>query len=189
MSQRSGYLMNASSNNENWNADCDYAIWTVDAKTWPYLLKLTSKFKEVARRTPGLHRWFVYSSDVTFISRRAAERLFGEEEVEALQSGDPPVNVTWDDTLLDGFDQTVSDSLLIGKDGFWWEAQPKHADNLTVGTDFVSLPWFARTCRFCGHDKEQHAAKKCLFGSTSFAPIVSDTRGKAKNRRARSHHR
>lgn len=185
------FLVRANSNNEHFNADCDFALVTFSPELLRKLGRMKKAFLTQQKRFKDLVEWHSRDTSITFVSRKAAEELLGEEKFEEMdsESGGDPFPVVSDAAVdLEKFDAANSDALVLATDGFWWQAFPDHTE-ITVGSDFFAWAWFTQ-CAHCGLRREEHAggagSPSCLFSSTGYRALVPELAGGVSPRRRRS---
>lgn len=182
------YIVSANSDNEHFNADCDFALLDFSPELLRKLARLKKAFLEQKRRFKELGSWHLSDwAGATFISRKAAEALLGEEafdEMDSESGGDPFPVPNRDAVDLEKYDATHSDEVVLAADGVWWRAFPKHAE-ISVGSSFIPWSWFTQ-CAHCGLRHDEHARGKCLFTSTSYKALQPELAGKLPARRRRS---
>jgi hypothetical protein len=178
------YIVSASSNNEHFNADCDFAVITLT----PDLLKLLPKLQKIHADTKKKLKSFssfeLLDWGATFISRTVAEELLGVAAFERLdgnQEEEPFLVPPRPEYELHG--ETAADYLVVTGRGIWWRAHPKHSD-ITVESNQIDWAWFTQ-CINCGHPKSAHAKGKCLFSPTNYKAYHAKTESAARHRRVR----
>lgn len=178
------YVVPANSNNEHFNADCDFALVSFTAQQLRSLGRLRRAFNKTKRRFKDIGSWRVSDYSAAFLSRREVEKLLGEDLFEQLDSesgGDPfpvPEGCKID---LENIDVTYSDELVLSRDGVWWNAYPKHSE-ISVGSEFFAWKWFTQ-CVHCGLRREEHARGACLFSSTQYRSAAPDLHRRRQSRR------
>lgn len=185
------YIVVANSNNEHFNADCDFALVSFSTQQLRSLGRLRTAFDKTRRRFKDIGSWRVSDYSAAFLSRREVEKLLGDELFEQLdsESGGDPFQVP--DTCkinLENIDVTYSDELVLSSDGVWWNAYPKHSE-ISVGSEFFSWKWFVREvltqCVHCGLRRGEHARGSCLFSSTRYRQVAPDVLRGFQSRRHR----
>ena len=187
------YLVTVNSDNEHYNADCDFALIDFSPELLRKLARLKKAFLEQKKRFDDLGAWHLSDNGVAFISRKAAEALLGEEKFEEMDSesgGGPYPVVNRDAVDLEKFDATNSDEMVLTADGIWWRAFPKHSE-ISVGSDFFAWTWFTQ-CTFCGLRREEHVVglgftkPQCLFASTGYRALLPELASGLPSRRRRA---
>lgn len=180
------YIVVANSNNEHFNADCDFALVSFSAQQLRSLGCLRTAFNKTKRRFKDIGQWRVSDFSAAFLSRQVVEKLLGEDLFDQLDSesgGDPfPVPATCK-INLENIDVTYSDELVLARDGVWWKAYPKHSE-ISVSSDFFRWKWFTQ-CANCGLLRDEHARGACLFSSTKYRPAAPDLHRRSQSRRKR----
>ena len=179
-------IVPANSSEESWNADCDFALIDFTPELLRKLVRLKGAFLEQRKRFKEVNSWHLAEYSATFISRKAAEALLGEEKFEEMdsESGGDPFPVPGRDTVdLEKFDATNADEMVLAADGVWWRAFPKHAE-ISVESAFIPWDWFSQ-CAHCGLRPREHAKGKCLFSPTGFKALAPgfDSALQARRRR------
>jgi hypothetical protein len=173
------FLVTASSDNEHFNADCDFVVINFSGELLRKLARLRSAFLAQAKKFKDLESWHLRDSDALFISRNAAKALLGEvpfEEMEEQYVGIPFELSPQHNVDLEKFGVSNSDEVVISADGVWWRVFPSHAE-ITVGSDFYSWDWFAR-CTHCGLRPDEHvyglggSQPKCTFAASAYRPLL-----------------
>jgi len=179
------YMVPANSNNEHFNADCDFAVVTLT----PDLLKLLPKLQKIwaatQKQVKSLALLEVTDWGASFIKRSTAEELLGEKVFDEMESNyqEKPFLIPYRaDYKLEAI-EAHADYLVVTGRGVWWKAYPKHAD-ISVESGQIDWAWFAR-CAYCGLSKEEHVKGKCLFSPTNYKAQHAKTEGATHNRRVR----
>jgi len=181
------YLVTANSNNEHYDADCNFCLADFTPELLKQLAKWRAAFLANKKKFPDVDEWRIGNTHATFISRKAAEALLGEEKFEEMDSesgGDPFPVLNRDGIDLEKFDATVADEIRLVSDGFWWEASPRHSE-IIVGSEFFRWKWFTQ-CAHCGHHRSDHAKGKCLFDATTYKAnaLMPDSNVQGRGHRA-----
>jgi len=175
------YLTNATSNNEHYDADCNYAVVYLTPEFLKKLFAWKKAFLANKAKYPDVDAWQIGDTHATFVSSNAVQKV-AEAAYDDLNSGDDPVILRDGESInLDHFEVTVSDEVHLLRDGFWWEGQPKHS-GVVVSSDFVSWKWLTH-CVHCQLPKKDHVKGKCLFSSTNYKGHDATTERKPKNRK------
>ena len=168
------YIVPANSNNEHFNADCDFAVITLTAELLALFPKLQKTFAVTSKRLKHFSSFELQDWSVSFISRTVAEACLGEKDFEALDGGgdgDPyPFSLPPDAELKA---EATSDYLVVTGRGIWWRAHPKHSD-ITVESGQIDWVWFTQ-CIYCGHPKDAHVKGTCLFSPTTYKAYNAKT--------------
>jgi hypothetical protein len=161
------YIVPANSNNEHFNADCDFAVIELTADLLKLLRKLQKVWASTHKQVKSLATLDVTDFHVSFIKRSTAEKLLEEKAFEAMESNyyDKPFLLP-PQADPEPIVEAYSDYLVITGRGVWWKAYPKHAD-ISVESGQIDWEWFSR-CAHCGLSKEEHVKGKCLFSSTNY---------------------
>ncbi len=181
------FIAHAYSNNEDYSADCDFALFVIDSQLYTQLRDLRNGFARREARFPSL-RAMIHGAPLSafFISRRAATNLLGVTAFEQMDSAcsDDPLLVQGTGSVdLDKFDATPSDDLVVEGRGVYWRAYPKHT-SITVETPLLTWSWFSR-CRHCGAERDDHIKLpltrklQCPLQSTTYESFQRNTGKKA----------
>jgi hypothetical protein len=175
MSAVHSFLIQASSNNEHFNADCDFAVITLTPDLLKRLAPLQKAHADMKKKLETFSSFELLDWGASFISRRTAEDLIGEAAFE--QADDQVSN--GDPFLIphrEGYELNVeahADYLVVTGRGIWWRAHPKHAD-ITIESAQLDWVWFTQ-CVHCGHPKDAHVKGKCLFSPTNYKAYHAKT--------------
>jgi hypothetical protein len=169
------YIAVAYSNNEHYNADCDYALISLTPELLRKLVPIRRAFLEQKQICEDLNEWHVTDYSATFISRKAGVALLGEDAVNGIDDSVDPFPAPFRLPQTEGdleFDVTISEDVVITAAGFWWHAFPDRA-GITVENICIPWEWFTQ-CTHCNAPREEHVDGKCLFASTTYAPLSSE---------------
>jgi hypothetical protein len=179
------YLLSASSNNEHFNADCDFAVVTMTPDLLKLLPKLQKTFADVQKRLKDISSFELHGWSASFIRRSTAEELVGEAAFDQMED-----QVSNGELFLvpprPGYElnaEAHADYLVVTGRGIWWGAHPKHSD-ITVESGQIDWAWFTQ-CIHCGHAKDTHVKGKCLFSPTNYKAHYAKTDGTTHHRGVR----
>jgi hypothetical protein len=178
------YLVQASSNNEHFNADCDFAVVSLTPTLMKLIPKLQKTHADMKKRLKDFSSFEVADWGASFISRSTAEELLGESAFDTMDRSDgkpfliPPRR----DYQLTAIEANADYLVATGR-GLWWRAHPKHSD-IIVESDQIDWGWFTQ-CVHCGHPKDNHVREKCLFSPTSYKGLHATTKSSTDRRRIR----
>lgn len=121
------YLVtNVWSSDEDYSADCDYAVLEIRPKFTDNLRAHMAKAREQKAQDKDFWslQWHDYSP--TFVS--AADVDLGEEEFESLASGEDFIIIERPDDWLEGVGQRLDFCVLVAHagEGVFWQGIPKH---------------------------------------------------------------
>lgn len=167
------YLVQANSNDENFDADCHFAVVTLTPDLLKLLFKLQRLWTATQKQAKNLSLLEVVDSSVDFIRVGVAEELLGEQAFEAMEHnrGKPFLIPPRPEYKFEA--EAIADYLTVTGRGFWWKAYPKHTD-VSVESDQIDWAWFTQ-CAYCGHLKEVHVQGKCLFSPTNYKAYNAKT--------------
>jgi len=181
------YIVSANSNNEHFDADCNFAVITLSPALLKNIAELRGAYNDVLTRIKNFTSLEARDVTVAFISGISAENILGVPEFERMERAtsndeDPfPVKdgVAWP---LDKI-EAHSDYVHVDGRGIWWKTYPKHSD-VIVETNQIPWGWFSR-CKHCAKEKTAHAKGNCLFSSTTYEANCVSIDGGSKVRRPR----
>jgi hypothetical protein len=180
------FLVQATSNNEHFNADCDFAVVTLTPDLLKTLAPLQAAHADMKTRLKSFSSFELLDSEASFISRGTAEELLGEAIFEQaddqVSNGDPFLIPPRPDYKLEAI-EAHADYLVVTGRGIWWRAYPKHSD-ITIESTQIEWTWFTQ-CIHCGHPKDVHVKGKCLFSPTNYKAYYAKTESAADHRRVR----
>ena len=179
------FLVQASSNNEHFNADCDFAVVTMTPDLLKTLAPLQKAHADMKKKLKSFSSFELLDWGASFISRKTAEELIGEAAFEQaddqVSNGDPFLIPYREGQEM--FAEAHADYLVVTGRGIWWRAHPKHSD-ITVESTQIDWAWFTQ-CINCGHPPDAHVKRKCLFSSTNYKAYHAKTDSASKDRRLR----
>jgi hypothetical protein len=166
------YLVTAHSNQEEYNAGCDYCVVDFTPEFLAKLAAWKKAFQGVKESFPDVDLWRIGSTSATFVSAKAVKEFLEEDAYARIEedSDQLPVALQNYDYLLatEKYDATTADEVCMGPTGFWFEAVPRHSDGLVVSSDYFPWAWFTK-CSNCSKPRDEHANGKCLFDATKYA--------------------
>ena len=131
------YLLRGSSNDENWNGDCDYVVVTVDKQIAQSIMARRKAFLALKKKDEALWEFFFWGAHMECMSYSGIEL---DKDQQALFDDNGFLKLPDDYKVPDDNGiRTECEQMCIREDGVSWHCYPKHAEGITITSE--QLPY------------------------------------------------
>jgi hypothetical protein len=131
------YLLRASSNDENWNGDCDYVVVSIDKQIAQSIMARRKAFLALKKKDDALWEFFFWGAHFECMSYSGIEL---DKEQQALFDDNGFLKLP-DDFKVPEHNgiRTECEQMGIREESVFWTCYPKHCDGITVTSE--ALPY------------------------------------------------
>jgi len=124
------YLLRGSSNDENWNGDCDYVVVTVDKQIAQSIMARRKAFLALKKKDEALWEFFFWGAHMECMSYSGIEL---DKDQQALFDDNGFLKLPDDYKVPDDNGiRTECEQMGIREDNVFWTCYPKHSEGITI---------------------------------------------------------
>jgi len=131
------YLLRGSSNDENWNGDCDYVVVTISKQIAKDIMERRKSFLALKKKDTELWEFFFWGAHMECMSYSGIEL---DKDQQALFDDNGFLKLPDDYKVPDenGI-RTECEQMGIREESVFWTCYPKHSEGITITSE--ALPF------------------------------------------------
>lgn len=131
------YLLRGSSNDENWNGDCDYVVVTIDKQIAQSIMARRKAFLALKKKDDALWEFFFWGAHMECMSYAGIDL---DKEQQTLFDDNGFLKLPDDYKVSDDAGiRTECEQMGIREENVFWTCYPKHSEGITITSE--ALPY------------------------------------------------